>query len=673
MRRDQEFGGGRGGVSAERRCLGLAQSAALCRVAARNWRQAAIGFLLWLVLLAGLGRAQKVGSGTGIKFSDYYDPPHSTQMKWLLEGASAVPLAGGRSFRVNEAKAQTFRESGEGELVVEAPQCVYDSDLRQVNSPGLLHLRTADGSFFLDGEGFSWQQANAVLFVSNRVHTIVHPELASPQTAGTHTNTAARPSPPIEVFSDQFDYSETTGRGVYRGNVRVAGTNLAMSSEIMTVLVAGAERRLQSMISETNVACSYGTIQATAQRATYAVDTGLVHLTGSPTWRDGPREGRGDELVLDQTNRVFRADGHAWLKMPGRSLSTVGVLPQARSPRTSAPPSTNEFAEVLCDSYEIRTNSALFTDQVRVTERRDNQLKGKMDCDKLSLAFTGTNQLQRMVAEDHVIVEQETNRLNCRLLTLTFAGTNDLQRMVAQHDVVIEQATNRFTAGTAVYTATNGLLDLTENPAWRAGQREGKGDRIFVDVQRQEMTVLTNAFMRVPASEFGRSTVFEAGPAPKPGTGKAQFAEVFSRDYTVRPDGALFRGDVRLDHPQMQWTCGQVEALAPRGASKTNHVVAEGAVVFEVTDDKGQKVHGTGDKAVYSYGVSGIVTNETMVLTGNPALLAGTNFTGTNKVFILDLARHGLGAPGKYSFVVQGLGKGGSTNLVLIPDATRMK
>ena len=136
-------------------------------------------------------------------------------------------------------------------------------------------------------------------------------------------------------------------------------------------------------------------------------------------------------------------------------------------------------------------------------------------------------------------------------------------------------------------------------------------------------------------------------------------------------------------------TIGSGVALAHHGSrisyDMTRMVTVDGVVtefdwtnphvyfLFDVTDDKGQKVHGTGDKAVYSYGVSGIVTNETMVLTGNPALLAGTNFTGTNKVFILDLARHGLGAPGKYSFVVQGLGKGGSTNLVLIPDATRMK
>jgi lipopolysaccharide transport protein LptA len=639
------------------------------------WRNAGVGLVLCLALFAGLARAQKVGSGKGIKFSDYYDAPYEKQMKWLMEGASAVPVAGGRSVQITEAKAQTFRNTGEGELIVEAPHCLYDSDQRFVSSTGPLHLRTADGSFDLEGEGFSWEQANAVLFVSNRVHTIVHPELASSPAAGARTNTPAQPGPPIEIFSDQFDYAEKSGQGIYRGHVRVAGTNLALTSEILTVLVPGTDRRLRSMVAETNVVCDYETIQAKAQRATYSVETGLVHLTGQPTWRDGPREGRGDELVLDRTNKVYRADGNAWLKMPGRSLSTVAILPQASSPKTSPPPSTNEFAEVLCNSYVIRTNSAVFTDQVRVTERRDDQLQGKMDCRKLSLLFTGTNELQRMVAEDHVRVEQGTNRLNCGLLTLTFAGTNELQRMVAQHDVVIEQDTNRFTAGTAIYTATNGMLDLTENPTWQAGQRQGKGDRIFVNVARQEMDVLTNAFMRVPASEFGRSTAFGASPAPKAptGMGAAEFAEVFSRDYTVKPEGAVFRGTVRLEHPQMQWTCGQVEALAPHGASKTNHVVAEQAVVFDVTDDKGQKVHGTGDKAVYSYGVSGGVTNETMVLTGNPAELAGTNFMGTNNVFILDLARHRLGSPGKSKYVVQGLGKAGSTSLDLMPDPNRMK
>jgi lipopolysaccharide export system protein LptA len=248
---------------------------------------------------------------------------------------------------------------------------------------------------------------------------------------------------------------------------------------------------------------------------------------------------------------------------------------------------------------------------VHATEWQGAQLQGKMDCGKLSLAFANTNQLQRTVAEDHVRIEQETNRLHCEVLTLTFAGTNELQSMLAQRDVVIEQDTNRFTAGTALYTATNGLLDLTENPTWRAGQREGRGDRIFVHVKPEGMDVLTNAYMRLPAGELGRFSLPGAGPAAdvRKAAAKVLFAEVFSQDYSVRPEGALFRGGVRLEHPRMHLTCGQVQALAPHGASRTNLVVAEHAVAFDLTDEKGQKVHGTGDKAVYSYGISGNVTN----------------------------------------------------------------
>jgi hypothetical protein len=181
--------------------------------------------------------------------------------------------------------------------------------------------------------------------------------------------------------------------------------------------------------------------------------------------------------------------------------------------------------------------------------------------------------------------------------------------------------------------------------------------------------------MRLPAGEFGRSTAVGSGASPHPdtGTGRGQFAEIFAQGYTVGPEGALFRGKVRLDHPQMQWSCERVAALAPHGSGRTNQVVAEQAVVFDLTDDKGQQVHGTGDKAVYTYSVSSAVTNETMVLTGTPAQLGATNFAGRNSIFILDLANHRLGAPGKSKYVVRDLVKAGGTNLVRMPESTFIK
>jgi lipopolysaccharide export system protein LptA len=618
---------------------------------------AASAFCLALAVLPISTRAQRIGPEKNLKFSDFHDPPHETQMKSLLECGTALPQAGGRTFLVTDAKLQTFRDSGEGEIVVEAPTCLYDVDKRSVSSPGLLRLRTADGSFELDGQGFLFRQADSTLVVSNQVHTLVHLDLLQPETAGSSPHAPARSIPRIDIFSDQFDYAEKTGKGVYRGHVRVAGTNLALSGDLLTVLIPRSDRRLQSLTAETNVIADFGNIRATGQQATYSLDTERVRFTGAPTWHIAPREGGADELILDRTNSIFFANGHAWLMMPGGGIDSLSALSQGSAPKTGRPAATNQFIEVRADAYRIQTNLVVFHDDVRVREESDHRLQGQMSCRLLTLTIIGTNELQSMVAEDKVVVEQETNRLSCGLLTLNFSPTNQLHQMIAENDVIIEQVTNRFTAGKAIYTATNSLLELHQNPAWHAGPREGKGDLILVDVSKSEMTVQTNAFMRLPASEFGRSAVLGASvlPSARPRPATPAFAEIFAREYTVGPQGATFRDGVRLDHPQMHWTCGSVSALAPPGLGHLSRLVADQDVAFDITDDKGQKIRGTGQKAVYSYGVTGSTTNELMELLGNPATLTTTNFTGQNELFIMDLANHHLAAPGKSKFIVRNL------------------
>ncbi len=53
------------------------------------------------------------------------------------------------------------------------------------------------------------------------------------------------------------------------------------------------------------------------------------------------------------------------------------------------------------------------------------------------------------------------------------------------------------------------------------------------------------------------------------------------------------------------------------GRRAHNHIVAETNVVIDATDDKGQKMHATGEKTVYVFAVQNGVTNETVTLTGN--------------------------------------------------------
>jgi hypothetical protein len=57
----------------------------------------------------------------------------------------------------------------------------------------------------------------------------------------------------------------------------------------------------------------------------------------------------------------------------------------------------------------------------------------------------------------------------------------------------------------------------------------------------------------------------------------------------LTPESALFRGGVRIEHPQMKWTCEELTMLSPPELGKTGRmVIAEPAVVFDVVDDQGR-------------------------------------------------------------------------------------
>jgi len=592
------------------------------RVLLAQWR----GSLLAAVLTLGMlmfespGQAQPVAGGQGLKFTEYYPPEH-TQLKSMLECSQAQRQPDGR-YLITNAKYRSFRLTGEGELNVEAPLCTYDQGQRTINSAGPIHAQTADGKFSIEGEGFLYLQTNSTLQISNRVHTIIIADLLGPQSATNRTNGPAAAARGMDIFSDHFDYAEDTGQGIYQGNVRVAGTNLNATAGRLTILLSTVDRQLKTLTAETNVIVDYvtpdhATAHATGERGFYSADTGLIQMSGQPTWRTGPREGSGDELVFDRTNKVLQASGHARLKVPSQSMGSSGLFSRPDTATAPAPMLTNQFVEILCDNYELRTNLAVFRQDVRVSDRLGEQLKGEM---------------------------------TCSLMTLTLAGTNELQKMVAEHQVVIKQEDKQFTAERAEYTGTNGLLDLTGNPAWKAGLREGKGDLMRVNLAHEEMLVSGNAVMKLPSAELGQSAFTGLG---KPGGGESkaatnEFAEVYSQEYFLTPDSALFRGGVRIEHPQMKWACPEITMLSPPELGKDGRImIAEPGVVFDVTDDQGRNFHGTGDKAVYTHRITATLTNDIMDLTGNPAVVEATNIVARNKLIILDLANHRFAAPGK--------------------------
>lgn len=577
-----------------------------------------VALLVWFALLATVAFGQRVLEIKGFQTADFFDPPNETQMKSLLKGERARPIDNDRVL-VSDVELTTFQKAGERELIIRAPECEYNQRTDTATSAGPLHVQTADGRFSIEGEGFFWTKTNSFLRISNRVHTVIQPELmnpASPAPREKHTHQEG----PVQIYARGFEYSQDSGLGIYRDHVHVVGTNLDLISQRLTLEVPVAETHqtavLKSVTAEHNVAMSYSGIQATGQVAVYSASTGLATITGAPAWRAEQRQGRGDELVIDRSNRVFQVNGHAWLRMPAGSMGSGGFLSSSNNPAVHGPAATNRFIDVLCDNYEFRTNWAVFRKNVRLSEIVTNHIGGSLTCRTMTASFIGTNQLQQLVAEDNVVIREEEKK---------------------------------FTGGKAVFTGTNGVMDLTINPRWFAGLREGRGDLVRVRSQQNEMIVRGRASMRLPAEELGQATPGSPGSKSKPRAPAAgpQFADIFCEEYVVQPQRATFLGRVHAVAPsRMDIVCEGLTVLAPKPDEKV--LVAEQKVVFDLISEKGTKIHGTGDEAVYTNSITSTVTNDLLTLVGNPACLVTTNGTNFSKTFVLDRARNRLISLGDY-------------------------
>jgi lipopolysaccharide export system protein LptA len=564
---------------------------------------------LMLLGFFGMGQAQQGIVLQNFKFTpgDYYAPPHQKQPKSLLTGQKAEEKAG--RYFITGGKCETFLENGTREMLVEAPSCVYEKSTDQsIHSPGPLRVVATDEKFSISGEGFRWQ-TNSSLFISNRVHTIIHPEvLQSNNTARATfpTNKVQADNKGIEIVSEHLDYMGESGIGNYRKNVRVTGTDLEMSAGNLQFLLPIRERQLRRMTADENVDLTSGEVRVTGQHVDYTVDNGIIQVTGNPAWQASQREGRADDLFIDRSNQVFRAIGHALLKLSDEGKGTSPFL------SGTSPSGTNQIIEIRSDSYEIRTNSAEFSSQVIVTERLGDQPRATLTCGRLMATFAASNQMERMLAEENV---------------------------------VMEQGARRFSAGQAVFTGTNQLLALTRNPTWQDGPRTGQADVIFLKGQENQLTAQGNASLRLPAGSIGPAGVSNA-PAPLGMTN--DFAEISSSEYTLSTNSALFQGGVTVKHPQMNLNCKTLTLDVPTSEVRAQTLVAQDEVHFTLNAPKGEKINGTAERAVYTYSVDAGKTNDIIELTGNPRLTLADGSTFENKVIILDRANGKLIAPGKY-------------------------
>ena len=113
-----------------------------------------------------------VGHASDFTSVEYYPAPNQQQMKSRLSGAEAQPLPGGL-LAIKQLKLETFGPDGKSEIIVNAPECVYDQLSGTASSAGRLQVQYQEGKIRVEGEGFLWRQSDSFLTISNRVSTVL--------------------------------------------------------------------------------------------------------------------------------------------------------------------------------------------------------------------------------------------------------------------------------------------------------------------------------------------------------------------------------------------------------------------------------------------------------------------------------------------------------------------
>jgi lipopolysaccharide transport protein LptA len=143
-----------------------------------------------------------------------------------------------------------------------------------------------------------------------------------------------------------------------------------------------------------------------------------------------------------------------------------------------------------------------------------------------------------------------------------------------------------------------------------------------------------------------------AASAPAPA--QTNITEIFSdrAEFLMKTNLAVYTGNVRVIDPRLNLKCEILTIRIPKDGGRPDYILAEKNVVIDTKDKEGKVMHATSDKAVYTFDVENMVTNEVIVLSGNP-MLSSETFTGTGDPITWDLAKGAVYAAGGIHMTLQ--------------------
>jgi lipopolysaccharide export system protein LptA len=243
---------------------------------------------------------------------------------------------------------------------------------------------------------------------------------------------------------------------------------------------------------------------AIGEQVDYSRTNNLFELTGSPEWRNQRMEVKGRILRAEATNNIYhaRGDSHLKLKVTGSAHTNewLYVASEDLDYQTNLAVFTDHVRATLLNDDVLRDtlNSdkldvELFSNEVKSAVARGH-VQGETAPDKFGRVKTiacvkltvhrslATKLMTDILAENRVVLRQfgtnaaePRDKLTAETATAYFsAATNQLERAVAERHVVIDQVkTNQAIHATgerAVYTVAADEVKLTGAPVARNDQ-----------------------------------------------------------------------------------------------------------------------------------------------------------------------------------------------------------
>jgi lipopolysaccharide export system protein LptA len=501
--------------------------------------------LLVAMVLSGESRGQVNVTGRGRNF---VAPVTDAQgRKSVLRGKDVkeVKPAGSGLVEILGMQAETFRGQAK-DMIVEAPQCVFDTKAKVASSSGPLSIRTADGRFSITGTGFRWEMGDSrqssKLVISNQVHSSIRKRFigsgaAFGAQAATNNLPAAAPAQSggeasagdfIEIDSQQFEYQNDMA--AFRGAVRAKESEGGLECAFLTVIFqeGGAVDRIEA---EQDVVLRQGGMRGTADRAVYIVGEGRerVAFIGNAVWEDGVRQGKGEHLTFDRLNHVLRAETNAYLRLPRAFLGQRGFF------ALSQPVPASE---------------------------------GKVD---------GGGAVVEVYSDQIVVQLPATN--------------GPVQSVTAEGNVLIVDADQdaRALANRAVYQDSSGVLELAGTPMFEMQGRTVTGQTLRFVRDTGVFTAAPDAYVKLPFE-----AVADLGILPVDGTSERvastnRFVEIWSREFNYQTNLLQFLHAVRVNFLEGDESRGKLScaSLEIRYGQRPESMLAEGDVMLEQFPIKG--------------------------------------------------------------------------------------